>query len=56
MSKIFVLVIYAFGQPNPVITQEFHSKESCEHKAYFINRKDDQYSAMCYPKDLVESV
>ena len=47
MSKVILLVVFAFGQPTPVIVQEYRSLDSCESKAYFINRKNDQYSAIC---------
>lgn len=54
MSKIFILLVFAFGQPDPVVTKEYASASACESKAHFINAKKDQYSARCIPKDKVE--
>lgn len=56
MDKVFILLMYALGQPNPILIQEFPSASACESKAHFINRKKDQYSAICVPKDQIESV
>lgn len=54
MSNITaVLLVFALGQKEPVIMQEFRSEHACEMKAHRLNEDDTNLSALCVPVNKV---
>jgi len=45
-----LLLVFAFGQAEPVIVQEYLTLNHCDSKANYINKEKNNYSAICVTK------